>query len=472
MKLYKKYVSGSDVSFKKYHCLFGITCLTEEKSFFQKKVILFNKFVLKSKKYTSYNFYDSKFSSFKGYASDLANLVNHISKPVLLWIDQSLGGGTLSYSLNKFNEYKDDFLIIRLQYHHLYRAFVVSCPNGEMYTGFSLSFEDTKELLQKISYSKIVLNSLVAYRNISEVLAFIHRIREEKRTVSISYMVHDFFFICPNCNLMNSDNNFCGFNDGQNCAVCIEHNKSKQPDYENELFYGECENISLWRKMWEKSLLLDIDEVVCFSKSSTEIVNFYYPELSSKVVLIPHKIRPLRKVKVQEHDSINIAVLGKVDSIPKGKLFIESLSKAINQYNEKHLILSPIQKQNHEHPRDVFKQKLDIFESNAKNVNLFCLGDYVNAPSNMKVLGSYDRDNLPNIVEENSIDLIFIPSICAETFSYTTSEAIAMNVPVACFNLGGQADQVTVYSKGRILELSDSSDIVLDNILDFLRKLS
>lgn len=49
MKLYKQYVSGSDVSFKKYHCLFGITCLTEEKSFFQKKVILFNKFVLKSK---------------------------------------------------------------------------------------------------------------------------------------------------------------------------------------------------------------------------------------------------------------------------------------------------------------------------------------------------------------------------------------------------------------------------------------
>ena len=146
--------------------------------------------------------------------------------------------------------------------------------------------------------------------------------------------------------------------------------------------------------------------------------------------------------------------------------------KAINQYNEKQLILSPIQKQNHEHPRDVFKQKLDIFESNAKNVNLFCLGDYVNAPSNMKVLGSYDRDNLPNIVEENSIDLIFIPSIWAETFSYTTSEAIAMNVPVACFNLGGQADQVSVYPKGLILELSDSADIVLDKILDFLSKLS
>ena len=76
------------------------------------------------------------------------------------------------------------------------------------------------------------------------------------------------------------------------------------------------------------------------------------------------------------------------------------------------------------------------------------------------------------VKDKYKIDLILIPSIWAETFSYTTSEAIAMNVPVACFNLGGQADQVSVYPKGLILELSDSSDIVLDNILDFLRKLS
>ena len=107
-----------------------------------------------------------------------------------------------------------------------------------------------------------------------------------------------------------------------------------------------------------------------------------------------------------------------------------------------------------------------------KKVNLFCVGDYVNAPQNMVVTGEYKRENLPDILEKKQIDLVFIPSICAETFSYTTSEAIAMNVPVACFNLGGQADQVSVYPKGFLLELSDSTGAALYKILDFLSKLS
>ena len=75
--------SGSEPFLKKIHCFLGIAYLTEEKSFFQKKVILFNKFILKSKIYTNYPFYDSRFSSFKDYAYDLEILVNRSSKPVL-----------------------------------------------------------------------------------------------------------------------------------------------------------------------------------------------------------------------------------------------------------------------------------------------------------------------------------------------------------------------------------------------------
>lgn len=48
--------SGSEPFLKKIHCFLGIAYLTEEKSFFQKKVILFNKFILKSKIYTNYPF--------------------------------------------------------------------------------------------------------------------------------------------------------------------------------------------------------------------------------------------------------------------------------------------------------------------------------------------------------------------------------------------------------------------------------
>lgn len=468
-----RFFSESHNSFKKFSLfLFGLPLYSIDSTFYCRKITVFNKFIIKSKLYSDYPFYDNEFTSFHSFSDFLTNSVNSSLKPVLLWIDQGLGGGTQSYCLNKFNEYKNSFIIVRLQYFHQYDSFVISCPNGEAYTGFTLSFDEVTALLDKIYFTKIVINSLVAYRNVKDVLSYIHQLSIKNSSLKIIYNVHDFFFICPNCNLVDSSSKFCGFTTDHDCLSCINFYKSKQPDYENHLFYGEYDNPSQWRSMWQKFLLEDAEEVVCFSKSSCELVSRFYPNISAKLRLIPHLVRPLRAVNIEPHNCVNLAVLGKVDSIPKGKAVVEQLSISIDKLNK--------ESANQENDSDQ-ASSICIYEKNAsssleyvrhKKVNLLCIGDYMNAPQNMVVTGTYKRENLPDLLEKNQIDLILIPSICAETFSYTTSEAISMNVPVACFNLGGQADQVSVYPKGLILELSDSADIVLDKILDFLSKLS
>lgn len=459
-------------------CLFGNKVpkfVSLDRSFFQKRIILLNSLSIKIKKYTNFPFYDSKFKSFKTFSKKANKSISLSNKRIMLWIDHSLGGGTQSYSYNNFKEYKEEYVIVRLQYFHLYRSFVISFPNGEFFTGFTLSFDEIKNLLKDLNISKIVLNSFVAYRNIKEVLSFVHVIHLTNNNIDVTYNVHDFFFICPNCNLISADNKFCGFDTDISCEDCVNKYQSLMPEYEFKLFYDEFINISDWRKMWQKSLLEDVSEVVCFSKSSCEIVDKFYPAISSKLRFVPHVVRPLRQVKVHTHDSVNIAVLGKVDTIPKGKEFIELLSCSIDKFNKELDILCLNKEINNSkclNQNNSSDKQINIeFELN-KKVQIFCIGDYVNAPQNMTVTGAYKREELPDILEKNKIDLVLIPSIWAETFSYTTSEAIAMNVPVACFNLGGQADQVSVYPKGLILELSDSSDIVLDKILDFLSKLS
>lgn len=443
------------------------------RSFFQKRIILLNSLSIKIKKCTNFPFYDSKFKSFKTFSKKLNKVISFSSKRIMLWIDHSLGGGTQSYSYNKFKEYNDEYVIIRLQYFHLYRSFVISFPNGEFFAGFTLFFDEVRTLFEKLNINKIVLNSLVAYRNINEVLDFVHELQVTNNNIDVVYNVHDFFFICPNCNLISADNKFCVFDTDSSCEDCVNKYQSLMPEYEFKLFYDEFINISDWRKMWQKSLLEDVSEVVCFSKSSCEIVDKFYPAISSKLRLVPHVVRPLRQVKVNTHDGVNIAVLGKVDTIPKGKEFIELLSCSIDKFN-KELEISCLNKEINNSQylnQNNCSDKQDNVELN-KKVQLYCIGDYVNAPQNMTVTGAYKREELPDVIDKYKIDLILIPSIWAETFSYTTSEAIAMNVPVACFNLGGQADQVSVYPKGLILELSDTSDIVLDKILDFLSKLS
>lgn len=468
-----RFVSDRCSSVKRLSLLFfGLSLYSIESSFYCRKITIFNKFIIKFKRYSDYPFYDSNFTSFHSFSDFLTNTANASLKPVLLWIDQGLGGGTLSYSLNKFKEYKNSYLIVRLQYFHQYDSFVISCPNGECYTGFTLSFHELTALLDKIFFTKIVINSLVAYRNVRDVLSYINHLRIKNISLKLIYNVHDFFLICPNCNLVDFNDKFCGFITENDCLSCINFYKRKQPGYENQLFYGEYDNPSQWRTMWQKILLEVADEVVCFSKSSCELVSRFYPNISAKLRLIPHLVRPLRAVNIEPHNCVNLAVLGKVDSIPKGKAVVEQLSISIDKLNKE----SAYQENDSDQASSIC-----IYEKNAsssleyvrhKKVNLLCIGDYMNAPQNMVVTGTYKRENLPDLLEKNQIDLILIPSICAETFSYTTSEAISMNVPVACFNLGGQADQVSVYPKGLILELSDSADIVLDKILDFLSKLS
>ena len=49
------------------------------------------------------------------------------------------------------------------------------------------------------------------------------------------------------------------------------------------------------------------------------------------------------------------------------------------------------------------------------------------------------------------IDAFLIPSIWPETFSYTTSEIMSMDMPIAVFNLGAPVERVQEYSKGLIL---------------------
>jgi len=73
---------------------------------------------------------------------------------------------------------------------------------------------------------------------------------------------------------------------------------------------------------------------------------------------------------------------------------------------------------------------------------------------------------IPKLVVENDIDLFFISSIWPETFSYTTQEVINMELPIACFNLGAQADRIGAYSKGLVLKNFDIKD-ALNELVDF-----
>lgn len=82
--------------------------------------------------------------------------------------------------------------------------------------------------------------------------------------------------------------------------------------------------------------------------------------------------------------------------------------------------------------------------------------------------GPYERNDLPGIIEKYKIDLIFAPSICPETFSYTVHEVIMMGMPIAVFNLGAQGEAVRDYPKGILLDKIDP-EFALHTMINWFR---
>lgn len=160
-----------------------------------------------------------------------------------------------------------------------------------------------------------------------------------------------------------------------------------------------------------------------------------YPDLQFKIKVIPHFVPKLRAAVVKKHSGVNIAFLGNINSIAKGYDIVKNLV---------------------------------TFCRSSTYISFFVIGNFKNPPANLTVTGKYEITNLPSIIENQHIDIIIIPSICPETFSYTTSEAISLNIPVACFNYGAQADKIKQYSKGLILSNNDPKTII-DEIIKFLK---
>jgi glycosyltransferase involved in cell wall biosynthesis len=84
------------------------------------------------------------------------------------------------------------------------------------------------------------------------------------------------------------------------------------------------------------------------------------------------------------------------------------------------------------------------------------------------VTGRYRKEAIEGYIEDYSVDIVFIPSICPETFSYTTEEAIKMGIPVAVFDLGAQAERVKRYNKGLVISQINAK-VALKEIAEFAR---
>lgn len=347
------------------------------------------------------------------------------AKKICIILSHKRGGGTEVYLEKYIKEKIDDCYLAIIVYKKLNNNHYLLNIQYENinYTFLMNNLYELYILFDSVNIkfiSEIIVNSIVDF-NVNEMINFILNFRN-KFNSKLIYLMHDYFCICPNINLLYKNIYYCEVPKDINiCYECLD-----------KVF-----DIKLYRHYFQK-LLQFSDDIVVFSKSSEDISLKAFNINRSKIKIIPHKVDWI-KTKAKESnykkDKLNIGVLGDI-GYHKGSNILKSL--------------------------------LELSLNKNPNFHFYLIGE-TNSDmryKNLSILGRYNRNNLIEIVSELNIDIFVMPAIWPETFSYVTEEIILMNKPVICFNLGAQGERVYEYDKGYIVK-DISAKAMYESIIEF-----
>lgn len=313
--------------------------------------------------------------------------------------------------------------------------FVQWISDGE---GMLFRTSSIKELFEVLSVScsaTIVLNSLYGYPDIKVAALNIVGLAQTL-SAKLDFKIHDFYALCPSPHLLDFEDKYCGV--PQNIGVCRLCLKKNHDWYHS--WYPE-ENrpidIAAWRQPFS-SLFKATTTISLFDSSAVEILRKAFPLEENKIRIVPHSSDYFECDKQMDLSGpLHIGVLGTLSRI-KGSAVVDAFYNYINA------------------------QELDI---PITIVGPSC----VDTPPGIKVHGHYSINDLPIIVSKQRINVILMPSIVPETFSYTISEAIKMGLPIVAFDIGAQGRRVKEYKLGKVVPLGSSPKNVLTAIQSGLK---
>ncbi|MBA3580929.1 MAG: glycosyltransferase family 4 protein [Gammaproteobacteria bacterium] len=356
-------------------------------------------------------------------------------KAIALIVDHDLGGGAnlyrKEYVANKLAVGQAvivvGFDIIKLQY-----FLDVFREKKRLRYGID-SIEDVLSFIHSADVTSMLYNCAVSFPEPILCFEFLINLKKQQNCEFI-VALHDYFLICPSPFLINSEGSYCGIPDPKVCASCLAHHND---DFVRMLAVN---NITDWREQCAY-LLKAADQVALFSEASKRLLKKAHPKLSDENwKVIPHVLHTImHKVSLKAANHLHIGVVGSIGK-HKGADVVNELAHEILRVG-----------------------------SEAK-ITVIGMLDAIAPVNIVTVTGNYKPADLPDLIANSGIDIFLFPSICAETFSYVCHELVAMDVPIACFDLGAPADLVRDYAKGQILK-STAPDDILKNLAEFKNRI-
>ena len=353
---------------------------------------------------------------------------SNTTHPLYLMFDHSLGGGANHYADERIEQYLLEEKNILLIKYDFYSACYTLRHRYKQYDfSFKITaFEALTAFIESLDITELFVNNLVSYKAPQKILTYLNHLAEDENIDTI-VPIHDFYPLCPSYNLLNEKGHYCEVPSLETCKTCMQSNMQ---EWRN--FYTEEVDVRAWRETWG-ALLEKSTEILCFSNSSREIFQKAYPNINeTKLQVIPHTVEGISPVVVQEESHKTTKTIGVLGAI------------------------------NYVKGASIIRQMVEIIARDTLDINIVVIGE-ITEPIKSKhfhTTGRYNRDDLPQIIQEHQIDIFLIPSVCPETFSYTTHEIILMELPIMVFGLGAPAERVEKYDKGYIIDTVSASAVL------------
>ena len=229
------------------------------------------------------------------------------------------------------------------------------------------------------------------------------------RGIPVIISLHDYFCLCPTFFLVDTNNNFCRGEVTEECNLCCA-SKTEIPFHSMEQ----------WRSAMEGALEM-AKIIIVPSQGVADIFSLYYHKIPFKVVehgtVVSRKESP-----TYVKGNFNVAFPGHA-------------TKTKGSEHMRYIIENCHDEEVHFH---VFGKIVDT-ELNSLVSNRFTAH------------GTYESGKLQDLLEKNSIHVVVLPSLSAETFSLTLSECWQCGIPVIASDIGALGSRIRETGAGILI---------------------
>ncbi len=294
---------------------------------------------------------------------------------------------------------------------------------------------------------------------LSESLIYLTLKRKLKPVVTI----RDFWYLCPRAHLLKPNGEICyGPEYGLNCFYCQTKeivNRQNTP-----LSKKICNALPFKIPLTAKRYIKDTIEKRKYSKTVREynkilpfIIRYYYVTealKSTSYIISPSHFLKSSYVEKTGMKISNITIIphGIIPfNIKKNKVFTEKQIRfgfigLPGRYKGSHLLVKVFKKISPE------IAKLVIWGKGWQEIS-----KQIKSSENIILKGEYSLENLRKVF--SSFDILIIPSICYETFSFVAHEAFYAKIPVIASNIGVFNEIIKHGKNGFLFKVNDTDSL-------------